>query len=812
MIHSHINKIKLLFSLFFCVGNLFSQTFTNNISQAISESTPNHTPTIIPILVYDLPIIIGSNFGLSSVCLNIQHPELNNLTLKLVAPDGTKVTLMHQIGDTDDDLISTCFTDTSSPVYNGIAPFTGFFRSTLPLGQVNNGQNPNGLWSIWIYDDIPNEGSSGTFLNATLTFGNQAALPFSFSNSSLPIIELQTQDKAINNYNKVKVAFQSFDSPIGENDWQIDTPTFSGSAYIEWQGWSAPGLPKKNFDFDIADMQGNKINVALLGLPPENDWILKAEFLDPTLIKNNLVFELFQKMGRYAPRTRFCEVVLDGEYLGIYTLQEKVKRDKNRVKIDKLLPNEVSFPSLSGGYIYEINNTGSAFDWTSNYNPINESTTDYNVEFRVVYPDRDWLPDEQLNYIKAFTDSFELALASAQYQDSTLGYRAFTDVYSFIDFMLISEFAANYDTYGRSFFLVKENQNDGGKLKAGPPWDFDQSFGYYWPSPQGWVWEITNYYWPFPFWWSKFWSDEQYRRETECRWKSYRQGALSDSVIQQTIDSLQLRIGSSISRNEMVWPKQNGISHQENINNLKTWISQRLIWIDDSLDLYNTVFPSLPNLNDTILCAGDTLNYGLSSAYQYDWDPGTKSDLLVPTESGFYTLTATDTLGCFTRQTLHIEARKPNVNFNVQLVEGNHKIICLALDTLLIDYVWSVGNDTIHGDWILPYTFNQNGYYNISLGSIDSTGCEWTESIIHWVNSSKVPTNGFLVFPNPCEGNFWIIVSKELVGEQYTITDSFGNLLTQGIISGVQQQIDSSWASGIYFIRINDEVMRLVVE
>jgi hypothetical protein len=80
------------------------------------------------------------------------------------------------------------------------------------------------------------------------------------------------------------------------------------------------------------------------------------------------------------------------------------------------------------------------------------------------------------------------------------------------------------------------------------------------------------------------------------------------------------------------------------------------------------------------------------------------------------------------------------------------------------------------------------------------------------VNSSNVPANGFLLFPNPCEANFWIVISEELVGKPYTITDGFGNLLTQGIISGIQQKIESSWASGIYLVRINDMVKRLVVE
>ena len=112
-------KFKALFLLLFQVGTLFSQSFFNNVPHVIFESSSNHAPTVIPILVDGLPNSIGVNFGVTSVCLNIQHPQLNNLTLKLVSPDGTKVTLMHQIGNTDDNLSATCFEDTSSPIYYG---------------------------------------------------------------------------------------------------------------------------------------------------------------------------------------------------------------------------------------------------------------------------------------------------------------------------------------------------------------------------------------------------------------------------------------------------------------------------------------------------------------------------------------------------------------------------------------------------------------------------------------------------------------------------------------------------------------------
>ena len=805
-------KINAFLAAYCLFQSCFCQSFTVSTPQPLLESTTGHTPTVVPLSVSGLPSSIHAGFGLESVCLSLNHPELINLTLKLVAPDGTKVTLFHQLGNTDDDLINTCFDDVSNPIYNGSAPFTGSFRATLPLGQVNNGQNPNGTWALWIYDDIPNAGTAGTFLNATITFGVQPAVPFSFVNSTLPIIELQTQTQAINNYQKVKVGFKTYDAPAGNNQWLSDVPSFSGSALMEWQGWSGPGLPKKNFDFDVADNQGQKIDVPLLGMPAENDWVLKAEFLDRTLMKNHLVFDLFQKMGRYAPRTRFCEVVLDGEYLGIYTLQEKIKRNKNRVNIDKLLPNELTLPNLSGGYIYEINNSGAAFDWTSAFAPINDATTNYNVEFRVVYPDRDVLPTAQFNYLKAFTDSFEAALASPQFQDSTLGYRAYTDVYSFIDFMLISEFAANYDTYGRSFFLTKENLNDGGKLKAGPPWDFDQGFGYYWPSPQGWVWEITNYYWPFPFWWSKFWSDERYRRETECRWKSYRQEALSDAVVFQTIDSLKARIAPAVARNEWVWPSANGTTYNDNLNALQSWIAQRLAWIDDSLDQYAVGFPVLPLLSDTSLCAGDTLDFSATVDYVYDWDPGPKSPWLVPTNSGMYTLTVTDTSGCFSRKTIQIEARKPNVAFTIQLVQGNHEIECQAMDTSLLSYLWSVEGDTTVGNFIFPYQFDQNGYYTIALSSLDSTGCAWTESVVHWVNSSQVPAFGFLLFPNPCSDSFWLVASESLLNKPCTLYDSFGKKIAAGILNSLQTSWSAPSAAGMYYVEVDGFVQRLVVE
>lgn len=802
-------KLCVSFCVFIWTTAIYAQTFTNNQIQAIAESVL-HEPTVVQFTVSGLPNTMDQSFGVASVCLNISHPDLNNLTIKLVAPDGTKVTLFHQLGNNDDDLINTCFEGEGPPIYLQNAPFTGSFRSTLPLGQVNNGQDPNGNWYLWIYDDQSSQGTSGTFLNASIHFSNQPAVPFNFDQSNLPIIEISTQTQVINNYTKAQVQFKTYDHVSGMNHFKIDAPIYNAYALLEWQGWSSVGSPKKNFDIDLVDSSGLRVDAALLSMPAENDWVLKGEYTDRTLIKNNLVFDLYEKMGHYAPRTRLCEVVLDGEYIGVYTLQEKVKRNAERVKVQALTPDELSYPSISGAYIFEMNPIGANPDWFSAFPPINDATTNYDVEFKMIYPKRSSIPMQQLNYLKAFTDSMELALLAPTFQDSLLGYRAFIDVYSFIDFMLLAEFAANYDTYARSFYLVKEPKNDGNKIKVGPPWDFDRTFGYDWPSPQGWVWQITNYYWPFPFWWSKFWSDEQYRKEAECRWKSYRTDALSDAAIQQVLDSLETRIAVAVTRNDFVWKDQNNLSYSSYRDTLHSWISQRLNWIDDSLNQYNVFLPSISTLADTSICAGDTLDFNLSGQYRYDWDPGPKTPLLAPTESGFYTLIVTDVSGCFTKQTIYVDARKPNVDFTLNLINGTHQIECTAVDPSLPLYAWSVDADTTMGTPVFPYMFTSNGCYSITLNSSDTTGCSWSESQVHCVNSFNTGAIGFSVYPNPSDTQIYLIIQESLVGKTYQISDAMGKIVAKGDVDSTQIILETPWDCGLYFIIIGGRVLPMV--
>ena len=81
---------------------------------------------------------------------------------------------------------------------------------------------------------------------------------------------------------------------------------------------------------------GTNNNVALLGMPEENDWVLHAPYSDKSLLRNVISYGIYERMGHWAPRTRFVDLYLNDEYQGIDVLTEKIKRDKNRVDIAKI--------------------------------------------------------------------------------------------------------------------------------------------------------------------------------------------------------------------------------------------------------------------------------------------------------------------------------------------------------------------------------------------------------------------------------------------------------------------------------------------
>lgn len=381
---------------------------------------------------------------------------------------------------------------------------------------------------------------------------------------------------------------------------------FSGVIGIEIRGSSSQMFPKKQYGVETRDATGEGINVSILGFPEEEDWILYAPYSDKALIRNVLIYDLSRDIDRYASRVKFVEVSINGLYNGLYVLMEKLKRDVNRIDLNKLKIDENSGEDLTGGYILKIDKASGSDETLytstnsimSKYAP-NNALSGQKIYFNFDTPDEEDITSEQKDYITNYMNSFEVALAGDNYTDLNEGYSKYIDTNSFIDFFLLNELSNNVDGYRLSTWLTKD-KND--KLKMGPIWDFNLAFGNanYCSGGETNVWaykfnERCSYdFWQVPFWWDRLLSDPAFVIQVQARWQQLRSGVFSNQAILNKIDAYTELLNASGAAeanfekwpvlNEYVWPNNYvGNSYPAEINFIKNWLDQRLLWLDTEI-------------------------------------------------------------------------------------------------------------------------------------------------------------------------------------------------------------------------------------
>ncbi|MBP6640874.1 MAG: CotH kinase family protein [Bacteroidia bacterium] len=568
-----------------------SQTFTGVGGQLKDDGTLN----IFPLKIAGLPTALDQKFGLEKICVNIQHTWDADVSIYLIAPDGAVAELNRRNGDGGNNFTDCCFSqDAEVSINEGEAPFTGTYRPEIAFGGLNNGQNPNGTWKLAILDIEPEE-ETGKVLNWKLVFGKNPAKPYFLAESSLPIVVIKSQGEVVRDEPKSKVRIGIIDNGTGNlNHPQDPWNGFDGFAGMEYRGRSSQRHSKMSFAIETRDSLGEKPKSAkLLDLPKESEFVLTANFSDKSLLRNFLAYDIFGKMGHYSPRVRFVDLVMDGEYRGIYLLGEKIKRGNKRVDIAKLDKDDNAGDSLTGGYIIKTdwkqgaNNDG----WESQFYPMRSDELQY---WLFHYPESDDITDPQRAYIHAYVDSFELA-CNKGLTDEKGGYPHFIDVPSFIDVMIVAELAKNVDAFWLSSYYYKDRSSKGGKLHAGPIWDYDLGFGnfehHYGYSPSGWHWEeygTTSD--KTPFWWDFLARDPAFQNQMKCRWLELRKGILSQERLFAVIDSAAASINDSQQENfqvwqilgEYVWPnaKPYEPDYEGEVRRIKYWLVTRMAWMD----------------------------------------------------------------------------------------------------------------------------------------------------------------------------------------------------------------------------------------
>ena len=439
---------------------------------------------------------------------------------------------------------------------------------------------------VWVEAALPGEAVARSYLMLADSVRNFT--------SDLPIVLIDTFGRAINEGTYTQVFCQFID--VGEDGRARITgeSDYVGRAGMKLRGSSSLGFAKKQYAFETWDEANEDLDVSVLGLPSESDWILHAPYSDKSLMRNVLSYEWSNHIGRYAVRTKFVEVYINSrrgsrigsaanEYMGVYVFMEKIKRDGDRVDIDRLLPGDESAPEITGGYILKkdrLDPGDTGF------------TTSRGQRLAYFYPKERLIRPAQRTYIRNFMNTFEAALYGGNFRDPENGYAAHIDVMSFIDHHIMVELTKNIDGYRLSTFMYKPR---GGKLTMGPIWDYNLSLGnanyLNGGNPVGWYYPQLNAN-DYP-WYARLFQDTAgFRALYNERWRQLRNELFTLDYLLGTVEQRTAQLRESQQRNfqrwnilgSYVWPNFFiAPTWDAEIVWMSGWLEDRVAWMDGQL-------------------------------------------------------------------------------------------------------------------------------------------------------------------------------------------------------------------------------------
>lgn len=433
--------------------------------------------------------------------------------------------------------------------------------------------------------------------------------------TNLPIVFIDTRcggdtTKIIHKDWRIAARMKIINNPDGTN--YSDTIAHP-SQTVDYEGWIAiryrgnssfndtnpdSWLYKKAYNFktmSTADVNGDKRKTQLLGMPSDHTWVLLAHYADRSLIRDVLMFQLARPYFEYTPRCRYCEMVLDGVYYGLFVMAETIRKGKYRLNLDD--PG-LSGDDLTGGYQLQIDRNDEPYYYTSKHlaqDSLGREYSAYNkIYFQYKHPEYEEMAPQQLEYIHRQIDLMEDVLASEEFADSTTGYHKYIDPMSFIDQQLSQEVSGNIDGYRLSTNIYKRCDSQDGRFKT-TLWDFNLAFGNtsvanargtdFWRYQNSY---LTNYNATnkVPFWWMRLMEDPAYVVKLKERWAQYRRENYSSEHIEATIDSITtlLHKGGAAERNVTLWEMFITSTHEMMVDQLKTWLHKRIAWMDEQLD------------------------------------------------------------------------------------------------------------------------------------------------------------------------------------------------------------------------------------
>ncbi|HQA37868.1 MAG TPA: CotH kinase family protein [Kiritimatiellia bacterium] len=447
-------------------------------------------------------------------------------------------------------------------------------------------------------------GRSGNPTTAMYTFHASDSATLAFT-SGLPILVLRENDPLRTGIPTVESSIYTACSahliePVNSSAALTGPATLTRRAGIHVRGSSSAGFPKKPYALTFWGEDDDDQKVSITGFPDGSDFALIGCWnYDRTYLHDAFMFDLSRQLGRYAPRTRWVEVFLIGNetanlsaanYHGLYVLEERIRVGNERLPIDDIVtPGDTALPALSGSYLFKADrNDPDEFYWRTARNFPNSAG-------RYMVLDRPKLdevqPAQSLYIIHAFNE-FENTVYGADPMHPETGVGRCIDLLSWADFHIMKTYSMDVDIFTLSSYFHKDR---GGKIMAGPVWDFDRSLGPYgypestYPNVKRWdAWTFASEPFTRNDFWGRLHAQPAFQRLYWDRWFALRRGTLSNTNLAATIGRLHAQLPEAAATRDYVkwgqWPTNDvfGRTHSGEIAWMTWFATNHATWIDQN--------------------------------------------------------------------------------------------------------------------------------------------------------------------------------------------------------------------------------------
>ena len=370
------------------------------------------------------------------------------------------------------------------------------------------------------------------------------------------------------------------------NHHPSDQPDLETDTLIRIRGNSSRYFDKKSYLLRFTDEKGEYEDHEVMGMDAHYEWALYGPYLDKTLMRNYMWYNIAGEMMDYAPNVRFCEVILNGEYQGLYVMVETITNGVDcRVNVSEPVDNTTSTGyvlCLDRGSENELKNLENFTYYTYLFD------RNYSHCVNIQYPKSGALTQEMADGIEQEFSDFEKALYSFDYNTRDYGYQNYIDVNSFADYFILNEFTQNYDAGYLSTYLYKDI---GGKYRM-VVWDFNSACNNYESAIRTEGFQMQNTPWQ-----KMLTRDEDYDRRIIDRYRMWRGSVISEEYLMNYIDETIAYLGPAIQRNFEVWgdafaeylplepESRNPDSFEDAVEDLKGFLRERGEWMDEYIEV-----------------------------------------------------------------------------------------------------------------------------------------------------------------------------------------------------------------------------------